>query len=626
MEGAEAAPLPQTIAYPQKIKTAKDKKTYKHNLLKKNPETLMSDYFQKGDRSTITNLLLYTENGNAWHTAMCKYYKNIKKHGICNGRQIQIHEEGGDNSKAFLSVNIYHNGTIMFQGNEACLSSVQANFSSLKALAESETQAERLDSHVGTKSAGVELEEEEEPILDCDTQLEQSVTQIRSSLSLQEVELVELRELVLSQTTSSECIQHLENKVINLTREFKASVEELRGHIKKLQQDIKTLNNELKCVREELIYKEREIESQREQTETIIQPSSNATQTPADPPLTPTETNTPTTPIDPKYHQDQESTSRNAEIVILMDTNGKFMNEKQLFPNHKTLKLWCPNTESALQQLVREKLGDPSHIIIHVGTNDLRSKQERVAQSVTQVAIKATQAFPTSKILISTFLPRTDFHPRTIQRVNTDISRGCAGIPNVHLIHHPTLDIYSLHDHVHLRKDTVNVFAKNLKDVALGRTPGSPSESNRESSKPQPRRRLIPVSSHSIFPSHPAEPWRFHRRHPMPQHHHPSRLYPHPELQHPRFRPPHPPINEHPEPHHRQPRQDLVPPYQQRKNQPGPREVPSMNSNTSTEQRPAPQPEQRSYAAALKGPNDTHSTNLREIKDMLNLICSRLMD
>ncbi len=79
-------------------------------------------------------------------------------------------------------------------------------------------------------------------------------------------------------------------------------------------------------------------------------------------------------------------------------------------------------------------------------------------------------------------------------------------------------------------------------------------------------------------------------------------------------------------PINRQPRQDLVPPYQQRKNQPGPREVPSMNSNTSTEQRPAPQPEQRSYAAALKGPNDTHSTNLREIKDMLNLICSRLMD
>ncbi len=181
-----------------------------------------------------------------------------------------------------------------------------------------------------------------------------------------------------------------------------------------------------------------------------------------------------------------------------MDSNGKFMNEKQLFPNHKTLKLWCPNTESALQQLVREKLCDPSHIIIHVGTNDLRSKQERVAQSVTQVAIKATQAFPTSKISPPSY-PELISTP-VLLRVNTDISRGCAGIPNVHLVHHPTLDIYSLHDHVHLRKDTVNVFAKNLKDVALGRTPGSPSESNRESSKPQPRRRLIPASSHSIFP------------------------------------------------------------------------------------------------------------------------------
>lgn len=189
----------------------------------------MADYLQKGDKSTITNLLLHTENCNAWHTGICKYYKNFKKLGICNGRQIQIHEEGGDTSKAFLTVNIYHNGTIMFQGNEACLSSVQANFTSLKALAESEKQTESTGSHVEPQRSGAELEEEEEPTLDCDSQLEESVTQIRSSLSLQEVELVELRELVLSQTTSNERIQHLENKLHQLTREFKTSAEELRG-------------------------------------------------------------------------------------------------------------------------------------------------------------------------------------------------------------------------------------------------------------------------------------------------------------------------------------------------------------------------------------------------------------
>jgi len=74
-----AAPLPRPITYPQKIKTAKDKKTYKHNLLKKNPETLMADCFQKGDKSTITDLVLHTENCNAWHTGIYKYYKNFKK-------------------------------------------------------------------------------------------------------------------------------------------------------------------------------------------------------------------------------------------------------------------------------------------------------------------------------------------------------------------------------------------------------------------------------------------------------------------------------------------------------------------------------------------------------------------
>lgn len=568
----------------------------------------MADYFQKGDKSTITNLLLYTENCNAWHTVICNYYKNFTKHGICNGRQIRIHEEEeGDTSKSYLTVNIYHNGTIMFQGNEVCLSSVQANFNSLKAL------AERAGSHVEPASSGAGLElEEEEPLLDCDAQLEQSVTQIRSSLSLQEVELVELRELVLSQTTSSERIQHLENKLHQLTREFTTTVEELRGEIKKLQQDRETLNSELKSVREELIFRDREIQSLRKQTETIT----NTTQTPADLPLKAPETHT--AQID-THSQDQETTPSHiqAEIVILMDSNGKFINEKQLFPNHKSLKLWCPNTESALQQLNKEKLGDPSHIIIHVGTNDLRTQQERVAQTVTQVATKATQTFPTSKIIISTILPRTDFHPRTIQRVNTDIARGCAEMPNVHLAHHPTLDIHNLHDHVHLRKDSVNVFARNLKDVALGRTPGSPSKSHRESSHFQPKRRFTPAPIHSVFPPHPADPYIAAPWRPR----HPALLYPHPELPHPRFRPPHP----HPTREHHQQRQDPVPPSQQRRKQPGPRETSAQKPDIHRPERPEQQ-EQRSYASALKGPNDAHSANLREIKDMLHLICTRLMD
>ncbi len=59
-------------------------------------------------------------------------------------------------------------------------------------------------------------------------------------------------------------------------------------------------------------------------------------------------------------------------------------------------------------------------------------------------------------------------------------------MPNVHLAHHPTLDLCHLYDHVHLRKDSVRVFAKTLKDVALCRTPSSPPKNARAATTLQP--------------------------------------------------------------------------------------------------------------------------------------------
>ncbi|MGL5102322.1 MAG: hypothetical protein ACRC6N_07215, partial [Plesiomonas sp.] len=62
------------------------------------------------------------------------------------------------------------------------------------------------------------------------------------------------------------------------------------------------------------------------------------------------------------------------------------------------------------------------------------------------MAQTATKTFPTSKIIISTLLPRRDIHPATllprrdihpatIQRVNAEITRACASMANVHLAH-----------------------------------------------------------------------------------------------------------------------------------------------------------------------------------------------
>ncbi|KAK2917101.1 hypothetical protein Q8A67_001475 [Cirrhinus molitorella] len=287
MESIAEEPLPRSISYPQTIRGAKDKKAYKYSLLKNNPETLMADVSQKEDKNITTNLLLYTTDCNLWHTVICKYYKSYRKLGICNGRQIQLYEEN-DANKAFLTVNIYHNETIMFQGTEACFSSVQANFTSKKALAEAEKQGANSDAagDSDAQNSRERLEEMELNPVEQDPQLEQSVSQIRNSVSLQEVELVELRELALSHAISSERLQHLENKLNHLTHDFKTSVEELKQEICKLQQDRETLNKELKTVRQELLLREGEIQSLRQQTESFTyickqRPSSPITQTTA---------------------------------------------------------------------------------------------------------------------------------------------------------------------------------------------------------------------------------------------------------------------------------------------------------------------------------------------------------
>ncbi|KAJ8395913.1 hypothetical protein AAFF_G00027960 [Aldrovandia affinis] len=97
------------------------------------------------------------------------------------------------------------------------------------------------------------------------------------------------------------------------------------------------------------------------------------------------------------------------KTAILIDSNGKFLNHREVFPRHSVGKFWCPHTDKALQLLCHTHLGDPDNIVIHTGTNDLRYMGEKVAEAVVKVARKAHREFPRANITISTLLPRTDF-------------------------------------------------------------------------------------------------------------------------------------------------------------------------------------------------------------------------
>ncbi|KAJ8349101.1 hypothetical protein SKAU_G00276900 [Synaphobranchus kaupii] len=196
----------------------------------------------------------------------------------------------------------------MFQGSEASLSSVQRDFDAIKALAEAEkpkhnTKVTKLKTKPSeAKVVEAEEGEKDHPSEDCagyHRQLESTVCLMREMLSLQEVEMVELKELVLSHQAPSESTQHLRDQLSQMKNELKASVLELRGEVQELQQDREVLRRELGAVREELHLRDRTVQSLREQLQSLKSTCKHQAQTPDSQPSTSTLTETNPVQIQP---------------------------------------------------------------------------------------------------------------------------------------------------------------------------------------------------------------------------------------------------------------------------------------------------------------------------------------
>ncbi|MGH0149497.1 UNVERIFIED_CONTAM: hypothetical protein FKN15_034653 [Acipenser sinensis] len=423
-------PLSPVFQFPGEVKSAQARKQHKHRVLRESPETLIADCFQAGENTVTTNLLLFTEHTDAWHTAICKMYVHVKKGGICQGRQLKIREDA-DSDHTVFTVNLYQNGTIMIQGSEASLVSFEKNFLALKELAES---AKPKSQNTGTPTAASPVPDSTQPARSTDStapvptvpaeestvpgdsqhlltqppELHSTVAIRKASLSLLEVELTELRELVRARLTESDITQQLKDQTSQIKNEYKASFRELKAEVKELQQDRETLRRELTGLREELQHRDKTVQSLREQLHTLTVPHSPAggiaTQTAQCPPApackdtlththstpakhtdTPTHTHTDNTDSPPARHtgnhtkpdthtthtnstQNTPNTHadpgtaptpsgrpaakhRNTEIALLMDSNGKYIDEKWLFPKHTVSKIWCPTTEKALEAL-----------------------------------------------------------------------------------------------------------------------------------------------------------------------------------------------------------------------------------------------------------------------------------
>ena len=515
---SDCCTTPTKIDYPEHVKSSDDKDAYKVEFMSAHSETLFADYDKGGN---ITNLIFLTSNYMAWHQAILDHYETATSGGIQGGHGKKI-DIGIEVDKT--TVSLYKSGKVVINSN---WKPFVKDFSKIKERAQTkkllkiDKQNKSLVTEPNWPVEMKEMRDKMSLLESWQVRIEEEVKQSRPSSkdryidmerttvakTLEESSAQERRQLkeefIKLEKSSAQERRQLREEMAKLKASLSQEKGQLEGEVRKLRDEVRELTDKLDLAQTQNSERhERVVTIEQEQIEplsqaeaTVVQESqSQEVQAPTGPNTDPLENNLPQSP----------------QIVLLMDSNGKYVEGKKLFPKHRVMQEKCANTNRALEWLTEENLGSPSHIIIHTGTNNLRKQSgHQVVQSVKKMIEKAIAKFPNAKVTISALLPRLDI-PVDIQRINAEISRVCAMKQNVYFATHPTLDRESLWDDVHLCKAAVPAFAKSLKDVALGRKPNTSYRSSREtlnsSRQLAPPRAQYPRRPHTTPRGPPRQP------------------------------------------------------------------------------------------------------------------------
>ncbi len=478
------------IVYPADFKGDK-RKAFKQTLLHEHPESLYVDMTSQEKR---TNLIFYTERNLIWKSVINEHFPYTKKRGICKGSQICIFESA-DHSSHFQTINLYNSGTVLIQGNEASLQAFEKSFPLLKQTVEEESpysvkeESEDENELLPYSPVSTSPVPSDELMTEQATHVSSYLRCLPEKMALLEMEVSELKQLILSRPNEFTInnlkaeIKDLHNVNMKLKAEMSKmkqdSIQSERKFTKNIQ-ELKDKLNEQTAMCLEL--NNRESESPNNNcTENSSQPHHEVTSHSSAAPDTVNGQERTHTPL-PSHRTPVTQDS----VLLLMDSIGKNIEPKKLFPRQRVLALHCRNTRHVHELLTSDDLGSPQCIIIHTGTNDLHSLNEGTAKAMHEMAEKASQTFPSSRVLVSTLLPRLDVPPSVINKINEEVRHSCSNLPNVHLVHHSSIRPWHLYDRLHLNQDGVRIFAKAIKDVALGRFPTTDYKGARRNVRTQP--------------------------------------------------------------------------------------------------------------------------------------------
>ena len=170
----------------------------------------------------------------------------------------------------------------------------------------------------------------------------------------------------------------------------------------------------------------------------------------------------------------KEDNNPHPDIILLIDSNGKFIDSNKFVHNKTVEKCPTPTIATAIETISTKNFDRPSTLVIHTGTNDIEHSTLESCFDNFQTLIDLTaQKYPATKIIISSLITRNDGYDTKRSQLNNKISQ-LRFYANVHLVNNENITQEMLYDRKHIQKRKIGTLVANLKDCTFNRIPRRP--------------------------------------------------------------------------------------------------------------------------------------------------------
>ena len=118
----------------------------------------------------------------------------------------------------------------------------------------------------------------------------------------------------------------------------------------------------------------------------------------------------------------QSSTTKDIKsdiIILLMDSNKKFLDKNKLFPKEKVYIVTCPTINKGHEILQQTNFLENHTIIIHTSVNNIKTRSaEEGSGKLCKLLSSFKTSYPTTKIIVSGITPRKDKFYIAVRTVN----------------------------------------------------------------------------------------------------------------------------------------------------------------------------------------------------------------